>query len=307
MSLRRRQLHCIGQFTAAALFSWAILAEAGDKSTLMLAQSDYSVPAVIALPEGGGSAPAVLLLHGTASQKNEVGGLYRDLADALAARGMASLRIDFAGTGDSPVDYRHYTLTSASRDAHTALTWLRAHPRVQGQPIAVIGFSQGGMIAQQLVVEEPAVAALVTWSAAATDGAGSFDDFFDAHYAQAKEDGFASVTFPWLPQPLEFDLQWFEEMRAQRTFSAMASVNLPILALAGLADKSVPYAQTVNLIEQSPNPLSRAVLLPGADHTFNVLTASDKELTGGVASHRQAINITVDWLAKQLLVTTTDQ
>jgi pimeloyl-ACP methyl ester carboxylesterase len=292
---------------ATALFAWAALAGGGEETSLRLDQADYWVPAVLTVPEGERSAPAVLLLHGTASQKNEVGDLYRHLADALAARGMASLRIDFAGTGDSPVDYRHYTLTSASRDARTALTWLRSHPRVQGQPVAVIGFSQGGMIAQRLVIENPEVAALVTWSSAATDGAGSFDDFFDAYYSQAKDDGFASVIFPWLPQPLEFDLQWFEEMRAQRTFSAMATVNLPILALAGLADETVPYAQTINLIKQSPNPQSRAVLLPGADHTFNVLTGADQELTGGVASHLQLIDITVDWLAKQLLVPTIDQ
>jgi len=47
----------------------------------------------------GRAVPAVLLLHGFASSKDEVGNMYAREAKALAEKGIASLRIDFAGFG----------------------------------------------------------------------------------------------------------------------------------------------------------------------------------------------------------------
>jgi len=47
----------------------------------------------------GDKAPAVLLLHGFASSKDEVGNLYKQLSDELFKVGISSLRIDFRGWG----------------------------------------------------------------------------------------------------------------------------------------------------------------------------------------------------------------
>jgi pimeloyl-ACP methyl ester carboxylesterase len=250
---------------------------------------------ILTLPaQGPEPAPAVLLLHGTASQKNEVGNLYARLAAALAQAGIASLRIDFAGSGESPVDYRQYSLSGATSDAAISFAFLQHHPAVDQEKIAVLGFSQGGLIAQRLVLQEPALAALVTWSSVATDGVGSFDDFFAAYYAIAQRDGYAEVPFDWLPEPLAFDLKWFEEMKAQRTLTDMRRYEGPILAIAGAADRTVPFTQSSALVAQSPHPASRAVLLAGANHIFNVLSSGPG--TPDVApSHEQLIGLSVDW------------
>ena len=275
---------------------------AGDETALMIPQESYSVPGIFRLPATSAAVPALLLLHGTASQKNEVGNLYRRLAGALASRGIASLRIDFAGTGDSPVGYEKYTVGSAVRDARTALACLRGQPGIDKDRIAVLGFSQGGLIAQQLVLAEPSVIALATWSTAAADGAGSFQRFFDRYYSEAQRNGYAVVAYDWLPEPLHFSQQWFEELLALRTLSQMRSYPSPILAVAGMADQTVPYQQSVDLITQSGNPQSRAVLLSGADHVFNVLAPHPEGVAP--ASHEQLLSITVDWLGEQLGATT---
>lgn len=242
--------------------------------------------------------PAVLLLHGTASQKNEVGNLYGKLASALAAAGIASLRMDFAGSGDSPVGYRRYTLSSATDDARRAIAYLRSQPHVHGQQIAVVGFSQGGLIAQRLVLADRNIAALATWSTVAGDGVGSFADFFSRHYATARSSGYAEVMFPWLDEPLAFDLQWFEEIKKETSFSQMRGYARPILAIAGTRDSTVPYSQSVSLVAQSTHPQSRAVLIAGADHIFNTLGDASGPATQ--RQDQQLLDLTVDWLKEVL-------
>src|SRR5687767_10964644 len=94
---------------------------------------DHQIPGILSLPKAGGAArsyPAVLMLHGFASHKDEVGDMYLREARALAQRGIASLRIDFAGTGDSQQPYTDNTWTGMVADAVTAYDWLVASPRI---------------------------------------------------------------------------------------------------------------------------------------------------------------------------------
>lgn len=269
-------------------------------SAVLIQQPTYAIPGILELPAPGSQpAAAVLLLHGTASQKNEVGGLFRDLAGQLSDAGIASLRIDFAGNGDSPVGYRHYRLSTATRDAGSAVDFLRRQKQIDADRIALLGFSQGGLIAQLTILEDPQLSALATWSTVAGDGIGSFRDVFEQHYATAQREGYVSIAYPWLDAPLQFDLQWFEELLTQQSFSAMQHYPGPILAVAGTADSNVPYAQSVALVAQSANTQSRAVLIAGADHIFNVL--DDRPTTGeDEPRHRQLLAITVDWLSTVL-------
>ena len=288
-----------GSLLAILLLVFA--ARDGYADTLLLEGGPYPVPGILTLPPGAGAdpAPAVLLLHGTASQKNEVGGMYEALADHLAAAGIASLRIDFAGSGDSSVDHRRYNLSSVERDGELALEYLAMHPAIAPERLGVVGFSQGGLIAQRLALASARVAFLVTWSTVAVDGIGSFADLFEAHYATAQRQGYAPISFPWLPAPLNFDLSWFEELREQRTLTEISAFRGPILAVAGLADRSVDYHQSIELVSRSGHPASQAVILTGADHIYNVLTSPPGETP---SSAEQVLEITTAWLRRQSAV-----
>src|SRR5512134_3521918 len=62
------------------------------------------IKATLAVPDSGATGPAVVMLHGFGSSRNEVGDLFTQQAAALAAEGIASLRIDFRGYGESTGD-----------------------------------------------------------------------------------------------------------------------------------------------------------------------------------------------------------
>ena len=73
--------------------------------------------------------------------------LFALLSNALAERGIASLRFDYRGCGDSAGDDAEFCLGQALRDAHIALSWLQT--RVQA-PVQVLGIRAGALIGGQL-------------------------------------------------------------------------------------------------------------------------------------------------------------
>jgi uncharacterized protein len=271
---------------------------------LMLDNGVYNVPGILVTPrvQTNQKIPVIVLLHGTASQKNEVGGLYQRLAVNLARRGIASLRIDFAGTGDSPVDYRFYTLTSATQDATTALNYLGAHSEFDAQRVALLGFSQGGLIAQLIAAKDSRIKALVTWSSTAGDGAGIYQSFlFDEYYAEAQRNGFAAVHFPFLAKPLNFSLQWFSEVQRNTSLTDMANYHGKLLAIAGAADMLVPYASSMQLVSAAGCTDAWFYLVKGADHLFNVLGKGDAAgLAEDQSSAEALLTVTTEWLTRKL-------
>ena len=259
---------------------------------LMLDNGEYEIPAIMTSPEGKAVVPGVILLHGSASHKNEVGDLYLRLAEQLANNGIASIRIDFAGTGDSPVDYTHYTLKTAVRDAEVALAFLRSQPRVDDHRIGVVGFSQGGLIAQLLLAQQPGIKSFVAWSSVASDGIGPFADMFETLYMTAKREGQVGQQFAWRP-PLSISYEWFEQVMANQSLSGMAEYTGSVLAIAGSNDTVVPPTAATRLIVASGSDVARAVTIKGADHIFNVLDENANQ-------DEQLLEMTTEWFAEAL-------
>ena len=261
-------------------------------SPLMLDNGEYEIPAIMTSPEGTAVVPGVILLHGSASHKNEVGDLYLRLAEQLANNGIASIRIDFAGTGDSPVDYTHYTLKTAVRDAEVALAFLRSQPQVDDHRIGVVGFSQGGLIAQLLLAQQPDIKSFVAWSSVASDGIGPFADMFETLYMKAKREGQVEQQFAWRP-PLTISYEWFEQVMANQSLSGMAEYTGSVLAIAGSNDTVVPPTAATRLIVASGSDVARAVIIKGADHIFNVLDENANQ-------DEQLLEMTTEWFAEAL-------
>ena len=263
----------------------------------------YYVPGILVKPKlkAGQKIPAVVMLHGTASQKNEVGNLYQRLAVSLAKRGYASLRIDFAGTGDSLADYKLYNLTTAKHDTKTALNYLVRQEIFDLDRMGLIGFSQGGLIAQLVAAEDKRIKAMVTWSSVVGDGVTVFESFFDKYYAEAKENGFAVVTFPWRAEPLHFGLQWFNEISSNTSFTDMKNYQGKLLAVAGTEDTLVPPISSTRLVNTIGPERASLMLIDNADHLFNVLADSDENtLAEDQTIPELVLQSTTDWFAKTL-------
>ena len=110
-------------FTLVLAFCAVSFAEdAGyEESVVIIPGADYDIPATVCMPTGEGPFPAVVMLHGTGSTRDEAGDGYKYGAPVLASKyGIATIRIDFPGNGESTADYMQYTFKSAVADAKAA-------------------------------------------------------------------------------------------------------------------------------------------------------------------------------------------
>jgi len=90
--------------------------------------------------------PIVILCHGFTSERNN--GLLRGIADGLEAKGIASIRFDFNGHGESEGDFQQMTVPNEIVDARHVYEWVKADSRF-GR-IGLLGHSQGGVVAAML-------------------------------------------------------------------------------------------------------------------------------------------------------------
>ena len=124
------------------------------------------------LPAGAGPYPAVLMLHGFTGDKTGSHRLFVHAARAFAASGMAALRFDMRGSGDSEGEFQDITVAGELDDAQAALDWLAARADIDRARIGLLGLSLGGIIESLLAGRNPArISGLAYWAAAANKDA----------------------------------------------------------------------------------------------------------------------------------------
>ncbi|MFM7075732.1 MAG: alpha/beta hydrolase family protein [Planctomycetaceae bacterium] len=128
----------------------------------------------LTLPRGPGPHPAVVLVSGSGPQdRDETIADHKPflvIADALSRAGVAVLRYDDRGVGGSSGDVAAATTADFAADAGAAVDWLRGQPGIDPARIAVVGHSEGGIIAAMLGATRRDLAAIVLLAGTAVDG-----------------------------------------------------------------------------------------------------------------------------------------
>ncbi len=247
---------------------------------------DHRVPGTMALPAlaPGERAPAVLLLHGDLSNRDENADIFGRLAAALSARGIASLRIDFAGSGDSEEPDLALDYSSMVTDATASLTYLGADAVLDPGRLAVLGLSRGGSIAATLAGTVPGVAAMVSWSGAIYDG---YDEDPDGHQ-EARDNGYTEVDLD--DRVFKLSLAWYDSIEDAHPLDDVAGYTGPVLAVVGSDDDVVPPEVSDIFLDTVASTDKTLHTIDGADHGFGADQAYGDE----------AIDVTADWLVARL-------
>lgn len=259
-----------------------------------------NIPATIQLPAKsarGEELPLVVLCHGfTGNRQGD--GHFAPLAEDLAAHGIATVRIDFAGCGDSTEPYANYTLANMAADVDSVIGYMQA--TYGTGKTALVGHSMGGRLASLYPqLGQYPVTALALWSPA--NGTGlqgleflSIDNFAAVEELAARADAEGSVA-AW---GVELSAAYIDGMRDSDPNAALQESGLPVLLTYSGNERilsDTTQTETKEAVESLPD--GQVVLDPfvNGDHNY---TSEDPATNTQLDA--DLCQVTVDFLTSHL-------
>ncbi len=266
-----------------------------------------------------GKLPAVVTITGSGPEDRDesLGAVapgfrpFRQVADTLSRRGIAVLRLDDRGTGESGGTFAGATTRDFADDIEAAVAWLRARPDIDPARIALVGHSEGGIIAPLIAAEDPRLRAIVLLAGTAYDGRKvlryqmGFGLRRDSALAGARLDSAvdramlrvdtAAARDPWLRYFLTYD-----------PLSTARKVRTPVLILQGASDRQVSADQAPLLAAAFRAAGNRDVTMkvfPDHNHLFLIDPTGDPANYGKLPGYRidaQVMGTLADWLVRKL-------
>lgn len=212
--------------------------------------------------EEGQKYPIVILMHGIFSNKETP--LVTHLADGLQKKGIASIRFDFNGHGESDGKFIDMTVPLEVEDAKAVFNYANQLDFVSG--ISLMGHSQGGVVASLLAEElGDQVTRLALFAPAAV-----MEDLIEEGKMMGK-------TFDPQNPPEYIEVNnekvgraYLESTSKLDIYERAEKFQGPVLIVQGKADQIVPYQYAETYDERYQN--SELHLLEDVDHVFTNAT-----------------------------------
>lgn len=235
-----------------------------------------------------GKVPAVLMCHGFASNKLGRYRLYVSIAERLAQSGIAALRIDFRGCGESEGSFSDVTLESEISDARRALHYLRHDPQIDPTRIGILGNSFGSAIAVLTAHQDQQIKSLVLL--AALFHSQHWREEWErilSHSSETSKREMARLLDGNTPGPAFY--KSFFQLNLEKPLSTLHA--LPLLHIQSAHDDRVGLDQAEHFkrCRLDATAETRWILLQKCNHDF-----SDSE------ERTQVIEEAVKWFAKTL-------
>lgn len=227
--------------------------------------------AIVQKPQlsAGEQCPMVVLCHGFGGSKDNQ--LFELIADSLQRHGIASVRFDFNGHGESEGRFQDMTVPNEIEDTKKVVAYMRNQPFVS--KVALAGHSQGGVVAAMTAGELGAddISAVVLMAPAAV----------------LRDDAIRGATMGSTYNPLdppEFVEVWGGKKLGRKYIKTAFTLPIyetasryqgPALIVHGTGDRLVPYTYGLRFHQQWPK--SEYVEQEYYDHGFtqNIYRTAD--------------------------------
>jgi uncharacterized protein len=235
------------------------------------------------LPDDLANPPVVLLLHGFTGSRDEMEipsakeGIFSRTARLWAEQGIASLRIDFRGSGVSEGEFADTTLDGQVKDGLAALEHLTQRKDVDTERMAIVGWSMGGAVGAAVAARtEHEVDAVALW-APGTNMAAAITFVLGPETVKrglAARDNTVDATLPWGTK-VQLKGTFFQNFFSFDPVAEITGYDGPLLVVVGSNDEVVfPQPESGQILLNYHPGVEELIVWP-MDHTFNVSHSSE--------------------------------
>ena len=251
------------KFLVAALFVLMAAGAEAQTESVVIDGDHGKLQAVIHKPQlkSGERVPMVVLCHGFMG--NMQSGLLIKIAELLQAQGIASIRFDFNGHGQSEGRFQDMTVPNEIVDAKKVIDYVSALPYVSS--VAISGHSQGGVVAAMTAGElgSDKIKAVVLLAPAAV----LRDDAIRGSTMGATYDPFNLGEYVELFRGLKLGAEYIRTAFSLPIYETSAKYQGPALIIHGTGDRVVPYTYGERFHQIWPK--SKLQIIDRADHGFS--------------------------------------
>jgi hypothetical protein len=237
---------------------------------------------------------------------------FRQIADALARRGIAVLRMDDRGTGASGGTFKGSTSADFAEDVRAGLAYLRTRPEIRADRLAVLGHSEGALIAPMVAEKEPTLRAIVLLAGIAQPGrtALHFQLKNQIEHNTKLTPEMREAQIAEIPKRIDAMMAadpWMKFFLTYDPASTMRRVKTPVLILTGSHDQQAVPEQVALMeaaFKEGGNKDVTARVLPDLNHLFvqdtDGFPGNYAKLPPPLMMRTDVLEMITDWLTQRL-------
>ena len=196
-------------------------------------QGDHTLRGVWQLPAGHGPHPSVVCIHGLTLTHR----IFEEAAMALAEQGIASLRVNLRGHGDSDGPLVEQGFDDQVADVRASFQHLSALPGADPGRRGILGFSMGGAMGALVALQEGAnCKALTLWAPLLKTGPWSAERF--ATYGQPN----GETAKIW--DDIAVSRRLFSDALLHDPYQAAVDLPVPVFFCHGGKDRNHPQSRS---------------------------------------------------------------